>query len=363
MHINTPFELGYVKDINGKSQILCTIDINIKENEYLSITYYNENSSLIFPEVQLTKEGYNTLIEQEKLDKVKEFQNILDVFNEVFNPEDWDYTIIDNSVEFLIKFESFNIQNNKGETHLIRDLFVKLVYDIQNKRFISLKGNRKTLSMAELSSKYIHSHLQYSTSWSSFCLGDGDIKVFYDGMCMINNPAIEQDLRGFLYSLYPYLMWENLDATPWSYIQNIKKDDRKLIDNTSALSNNEIITILSSNDISKFIQIDETTLEINILHNIEYLSCLSKDVQESFLCYYDDRLNPFYGMNESLSNNISFNDIEPIIFKGEKVTMKIVPDENTLDLSTFNRFLSPSNVELINRYITSNFIKTLKQSL
>lgn len=363
MNIEIPFELGYVQIDNGDIEPLEGMEIAIGKSGLINIAYFNDNNSFK-PIKQSTEEEYKAWIKQKELDKVKSFQNILDIFNEVFNPEDWDYKIYDNEVQFLIKFDSFIIQNNKGENHLIKDLFVKLEYNITYKIFTSLKGIRKTLNYSEYKSNYGQSHLDGHVNWSKFCLGEGEISTFWNSIQMRDNPDLEKDLRGFLYTLYPYLMWENLDATPWRYIQNIKQDQRVQSDNTVPLTPELIKEILNKNDISDSIQLNENDFSIEIVEGIQYLSSVSKNIPESYTCYYDDYLSPFYGFNSQISSSeVNINDTQVIDFKDQKIKLKIVPDETNIDLSTFNRFLSPKNRALVLQYIKDNFIKTLKQSL
>ncbi len=364
MNIEIPFELGYVQLVNQDIVEISKIEVDIYSDK-TTILYVGSNiSSSNYPVSQVTKEEYKAWIKQKELDKIKSFQNILDIFNEVFNESDFDYKIHENTVDFIIRFESFIIQNNKGENHLIKDLFVKLEYNIPNKRFTSLYGIRKTLNYSEHKANYGQSHLNGHINWSSFCLGDGDISKFWDSIQMSSNDTLEKDLRGFLYSLYPYLMWENLDATPWRYIQNIKQDQRILQDNTVPLTPELIKEILSKNDISENILLDESTFQVQINEGIQYLSTVSQNIPEVYTCYYDDYLTPFYGFNNQIqSSEVNIHDSYPINFKDQVFKLKILPDESPLDLSTYNKFLSPKNRTLVISYIKDNFIKTIKQSL
>lgn len=362
MNIEIPFEIGYVQDANDIIKELEQIEVRIGKTE--TNIYYVNQSGYFTPIKQSSEEEYKAWIKQKEIDKIKSFQNILDIFNEVFNQEDWDFKIRDNTVDFIVRFESFIIQNNKGENHPIKDLFVKLEYNIPNKVFTSLRGIRKTLNYSEYKANYGQSHLDGNINWSKFCLGDGDISKFWDSIQMYSNSNLEKDLRGFLYSLYPYLMWENLDATPWRYIQNIKQDQRILSDNTVPLTPELIKEILSKNDISDNILLDESTFEVQVNEGIQYLSTVSQNIPEVYTCYYDDYLSPFYGFNNEVSSSeVNINDTYPINFKDQVIKLKILPDKSPLDLSTFNRFLSPKNRTLVLNYIKDNFIKTIKQSL
>jgi len=370
MTIQTPFHIGYVQCVADAVHTLDKITVYAYK-ESINIEYYTINPSTsvlteIYPLVQLTKEGYDKIIQREKLEKTSQFQNIIDVFNEVFNPEDWDYTITNEAtVEFIIKFDSFVISNIQGEEHTIKDLFVRLVYNIPLQRFDALHGIRKTLTYSEFSSDYGHSHLNGATQWSRFCLGDGEISNFWSYIQINNSSDIEKNLRGFLYSLYPYLLWENLEATPWRYIQRIKQSNRILTDNTFSLSIDIIKQILSTADIADTLILDENNFEITLNQGVQFLSQISKNAPEIYKCYYDDYLSAFYGLSSVNTRNIS-NVIDscPIVFKDQKITLNVISDAlDSVQLETYNRFLSPKNVDIISNYIKDNFKKTLVQNL
>lgn len=365
MNIQIPFEIGYVQQENGNIEPLEGIEISINKNGIFNIAYFNDNTDLK-PVKQSSEEEYKAFLQQKEQDKIKSFQHILDVFDEVFNSKDWDYSIHEDTVQFLIKYESFKIENNKQESHTIKDLFVRIKYGISTKRFFELKGIRKTLNFSEYTADYGQSHMDGSIKWSSFCLGEGGISSLWDSLQMTGNSNQTDDLKNFLFSLYPYLMWENLEATPWRFIQRIKSNQRILTDRTPVISTELIEQALKKSDISRFIHLDTNTLEVSIPDlSFNFLREISENIPDIYKCYVDDSGSHFSGIDSIANSGLSTspNDQYPVIFKGQEIKLKVLPDENILDLSTFNRVVSPSNVNIIVQYIITEFNKTLRQSL
>ena len=142
---------------------------------------------------------------------------------EVVYPDNWD---IQPSF-ILIKFPFIEIKNSLHQSHLIKDLFVQIYYfesnDGDDIYLGSLYGNRMTVSKAEFSSCYKHSHLSTCanpTIFTIFCTGSTTFSQTHI-KCQSAGTLNKELFHFFLIQLNEYLKWESLEGGPHIKMSNI----------------------------------------------------------------------------------------------------------------------------------------------
>lgn len=175
-------------------------------------------------------------------------------------------------IELYIHYPEFTIRNTHDNTHVIRDLYVKLTFvDSALLRLNrTIEGMRTTLSEAELRKHYGHSHLQSSgyRTFATFCLGATSLaELVTDFMTTDIDPD-----QFFILIMWigEYLQWESLEGGPYHLMGDVTR-----INNSSTSSVNVVvpynnttlwtvltrfIASLTPNDLANVSRPDGTTL-------------------------------------------------------------------------------------------------------
>jgi len=157
--------------------------------------------------------------------------------------DDWDISIapyVTNSgrIIFVIKgviinFEEVEIKNRLGDSHIIRDLFILIALhqNHYNNIWISLLGDRLTVTNQELERGYRHSHLnggarseerffENNTSYliplerfTNFCLGETILSSLVKNLHKQDN--LVSDCNSLLLMLNTLVSWESLEGGPY----------------------------------------------------------------------------------------------------------------------------------------------------
>lgn len=234
----------------------------------------------------------------------------------------WDinYHHILNNFCLIIKFDEFTIINSKRQSHIIKDLYVLIPFNVKEDKVLignSLWGGRGTVSNVEFIGQYNHSHL--NGSWdniSTFCLGSGPIHKY---ILEFNLKPNEHNLFSVLYNVKIYVEWESLEGTPHRYIERLGKGE--ITTETKSLNfipvfNKYIkefklpLKIFTSNNITQ-LKIDENILEVELLKIIPDQKVYKNRTTGK---YYRDKIINFL---EKTSSNILLN------FKGENIYTRV----------------------------------------
>jgi len=157
------------------------------------------------------------------------FRDLVKMLQEIYE-DNWDFKFNDSSdsdivniVGIIIHFPEIEIKNRNGNKRNLKDLFI--ILDLNNTLKIGgIRGLRSTLTYAEYTSNYVHSHL--STSYmgsdfiglSGFCLGSGSIITILSDYNA--SPNVE-DFTNLLLQLYTLASYESLEGTPYRYLKDV----------------------------------------------------------------------------------------------------------------------------------------------
>lgn len=187
---------------------------------------------------------------------------------EEFHKDNWDfdYRISSNTISIesiYILFEETEMTNSNGDTHVVRDLLMRLslLTDHIETRGIGIYnicGTRLTMTKEEITSNYLHSHLTSHNivgsdrvPFLSFCTGSGEINDYINNF---NSSKTKANLQSLLLQLYTLVSWESLEGTPYNYIRDIRFQD-------SSGSGSGELRPISSNNSSSFVNKVITTFE------------------------------------------------------------------------------------------------------
>jgi len=120
-----------------------------------------------------------------------------------------------------IKWEEFTISNSNGNSHTIKDFFLRINVNNTFNRFISFQGVRCTATLKEIHSNYMHSHCGSSElgSFGRMCTGS---TILSDLMAMLASSEFCIELfEMFLVQLDLYVRWESLEGGPYRKIEHL----------------------------------------------------------------------------------------------------------------------------------------------
>lgn len=137
-----------------------------------------------------------------------------------------------------IKFPEIEISNKNDNKHIIKDLYVKIEYKINdsNVKLTELQGYRGKMTYEEHSTKYSHSHLPSSglDSFVPFCLGSSEMADLKNDWAITEDDFDQILFELFLYQLDAYVRWESLDGGPYLRMTEIR------IQNSARVSREEM---------------------------------------------------------------------------------------------------------------------------
>lgn len=353
------------------------------------------------------------------LTKLKEFEEILqsvypnnwDIYTEVTlyrvkyksnietNPYGFMYSgtpkddyIIDINFNPVIRFESVNITNSRGNSMTINNLFVKIPIEndefrrklILNSRtienihhpdsqfclnFKNLQGITTSFTKNMLIKEYMHSHLSTTYSkmeFTSFCLGEGEINQTASYL----NSEYEYNLfKLFLFQIETVASWESIEGTPYRYISDINNLSDGIIESNIGsipeircepyfyniifnIIDNKISLTWNKNGNNYTIVIDEAFEKACILkgNNLE-----SYGTNEKEYLFYKDEAGLYYKINSERNPTLNFDKENFIPFRGNKIFFNLT--EEITEETEKQLYLHPN----IRNYVKSRIEKLVKE--
>jgi len=145
------------------------------------------------------------------------------------------------AIYIMIHFPEIIIHNDNEGEHTIKDLYVRIPIEVNWRAdssirrppfppvFNTIQGTRSTVSVAELESQYLHSHLPsmimsrgLSMNFNEFCTGVGDI---VHATSLLNNMYTKEGLELLLLEIDPFVRWESLEGGPHIRMESIALKD------------------------------------------------------------------------------------------------------------------------------------------
>ena len=131
------------------------------------------------------------------------------------------------AITIILHFPEVIVNNKRGESHIMRDFFVKfdIVFYSDNLFTLSnIKGRRLKLTAQEIQADYQFSHLSngINQNWNNFCFGDSTpITILFNKISRKHNKNTLEDVYKFFLLLDTYVTWESLEGVPYRKIGHI----------------------------------------------------------------------------------------------------------------------------------------------
>lgn len=149
-----------------------------------------------------------------------------------------------------IRFPQVKITNENDESTTIRNLFVRLVFDGDNKVKPYIFGMTTSLTVAQIKVDYMHSHLtglynHRKPTFRSFCLGTGPIRTTLSSLNESGNEDYLWEL--FCVELDRMVHVESLTGKPYRYIRNISASNSRIFKNFCENEQREPFMVMHKN--------------------------------------------------------------------------------------------------------------------
>lgn len=128
-----------------------------------------------------------------------------------------------NNATIIVHFPELTITNERGRTHLIRDMYARVVLLPDGKLCSGPQFHRATFTYAECKNNYLHSHVRTIpfddlTKWQGGCLGSGPIR---DTISRLSIDFSWEDWTLFAVQLDQYVHVESLEGGPYHRMESI----------------------------------------------------------------------------------------------------------------------------------------------
>lgn len=268
------------------------------------------------------------------------------------------------SYNLILYYPEVTIRNHQRKEHLIKDLYVKLPitfhsYGAVIKRTYGIRGS---LTLEEMKRGYSHSHLQsgHFTSFKSFCLGGGPLRLkMYDYNFDNNIPSSKLELQYIFTLLNDYLQWESKSGVPYILFEYVGKTtftesvDDSLIENIFKRIRIPSIRYTLKNNFINVIIDDKFEKDLHVE--------LLKYYSTSSLYCFKDSSGRYLKNNPSQINDqlLELEGINLFKFRGESVKFKILNVDTTQDYqyNAVNPYVTKKIAKLLSYELTKKYIR------
>ena len=150
-------------------------------------------------------------------------QRVLEILNDFYGEEhvDMQEGLIANTI--LIYFPKVRISNERNESLIISELYVKLSIYMDGTLSESPTLGRAKYTRAELAKHYMHSHVRYiptdeDNMFMGPCLGRGPIR---DTICTLSNSSDSDIWMLFCVELQKFVETESIEGVPYHYLREV----------------------------------------------------------------------------------------------------------------------------------------------
>lgn len=216
----------------------------------------------------------------------------------------------------IVWYPEVTVENEDGGTHVVKDLYFRIIVDDEGKMLNDPKAKRTTFTRAEWESRYIHSHVypgdMNMNTWHDLCFGRGPLRTTCAELC-IGYDQVEWEL--FVSELDAFTEVESLEGGPWSLMSKIGEgvSDSILMDPGFARRNDLDLTCFAG-DYHKLIRrfilwlsdhcIDEVVVRDGVFMFKRLGYDLREWMSEEFARFYNATKDR-YGITRDMLNDIA----------------------------------------------------------
>lgn len=322
-----------LRKVIEKEEQSADIQVFKKIKDILNIQFGEEHNQLVRPTFEA---GMKYLADNTNID----------ILNGLKNPvfESWLQNELPKRYSIIIHFPEIEVTNSRKQTHLIRDLYVKIDLNGNGTIHDNMRGVRTTLTKDEALGGYAHSHLPGTSpthlEFRNFCLGSGEIGQV---LSLLRSNFDEVNFAMLCMHIKTYVGWESIEGVPYVRIGNILSRGavanmeqyanpcaEDLVKDFLKLTEEEIIE-LGKFTVSEYgIEIEKTDeLEQWLGGKISEYMKKRRVYGDNYLAHKDDQGN--YFRIDTRNTSVLDHQKTPILtFKGKEVFLKIIESQSTI---------------------------------
>ena len=212
--------------------------------------------------------------------------------------------------QIIIFFPEIIITNSDKQSHKIEELYfiINLTKDLY---FRNISGLRTKMTDIESNVAYRHSHLSSGYLDSSFCLGEGPLRIL---RALLQSEFDIDNFTMFCHSIRPYLEWESIEGGPHKLMKNIFKESNISETNLNLTFIKKLsVLFLKSNEFKQLIHTD-LIITFNELINIEFT--------DNFRIQFASYIQNLIKNNSSIQNEDLFRGYHNQEYRSELIVCK-----------------------------------------
>lgn len=300
-------------------------------------------------------------------------------------PQDWCPVII-------IRFEDIDISNG-SKSHNIKNLFIVVTLTLSGGELVpaQVKGFRTTLTAAEQTSNYLHSHLNTARlsgdsinlrNIGNFCLGADHLSTIlmdFQAGDYSTHGNYENTLSYFFALLHTLATHESSAGGPYIYIRNIFYRDGRRLANPSSNIHRQFYNEFKEKCAAKIAMFKQTgnieyLPDVNIVYQNRYIisddekfedllleiadDLSNQNVKRHIYCHKDSSDTYYqWGSMGSSNTRLNIKDDFPFIFKGELIPQEVIQEEREEDQTKL--YIHPNT----KNYVKSKLEYTINEKL
>ena len=250
-----------------------------------------------------------------------------------------------SSSTLLVHFPVVNMENEKNEKHTIYDLYVRMSFCSND---FSFQGRRATMSKAEISNNFTHSHLSggaESNGFAHFCRGE----IMGNLINQFRRSSRYEHFMLFLHTLETYVSSESIDGGPYRFLKTVysttgsdynRREEENYI--------NVLKSYITKSHMKEIFFTNKEIFNFNVLDNryiVESVDMNFLNVLPDFPIYSRNILKFSKHLNVSVSEeyltnypgrNFHFPNRRKLLFRGKEVEFKVIDNPAIIDIETEN---------------------------
>lgn len=341
---------------------LTLVDLRNEEIEEFSEVYKNYNNLKKYQELidDCYNKFYNFTVPTSLIDRVSQIKNkeiwetknkLKAITTKVYG-DNVRFVDEHNDLIVYILFPEINVSNNVGQSHDIKNIVVKLHFNIFKNSYKlagTIEGTRLTYGNIEENCNYAHSHLPRSSnitkSFSAFCLGATEIAAMNMDLSIEKKYSDDKYIL-FLHMIENYLKHESLEGVPYIKLSSISPYGRSFILNSTVRSYLDTIKITNfslnyTDNCFKVIVTENTKKEI-----LENLKEKFKDSSE-YMVYIKDGNEYSKVRNIDINRTLSGSEEVNKVSKLFNIPLSLYDDSHLYNLSDNSYQLSRQVIDTV----------------
>lgn len=280
----------------------------------------------------------------------------------------------------IVRVPELTIRNSRGNSTVIRDMFVRIQVHPDGRLYGTLEGVVTTFTKAQARMGYMHSHLHTTIrgltnppSFGGFCLGQGHITQV---IALLQTKFDEVNFQMFCLHIRNFLEWESLEGVPYCRMGDIGESNANASLRLPVIPATTLSTIsdmmrkefykLDPEVSKKLISIHPDTYEIYVEQTedlekwiagtilLRQAAIVIMNIPLDILLAVKNNSGTYFRYTAE-SGNLSVSGQTVLNFRGEDIKIKIIDNEQNLKST---RYAHPQITEQLCRKLSTDLTRT-----